>query len=299
MKHLNFAHLEYFWHVAREGGVARAARRLRVSHPTVSTQVKALEASLGEKLLMRKGRGLALTEMGRVVLRYADEVFALGRELVEVVEGQPSSRPALLRIGIVDALPKAITRRLLEPTLHANPPVRLVCREDRPERLFAELARHALDLVLCDAPAPASIGVRSFNHELGECGTSWFASPALARKLRRRFPSSLDGVDAVLPIEGSTLRRALEPWFETNSIRPRVRAEVEDSALMKALGADGGCVFPGPSALEDDLRRQYHVATIGRVAEVRQHFFAVSVERRLTHPAVIAIRDFSRNALFA
>lgn len=299
MKHLNFAHLEYFWHVAREGGVARAARRLRVSHPTVSTQVKALERALGEKLFVREGRGLALTEMGRVVLRYADDVFAIGRELVEVVEGQPSNRPALLRIGIVDALPKSIARRLLEPTLRATPPVRLVCREDQPERLFEDLARHALDLVLCDAPAPVSIGVRTFHHELGQCGTTWFASPALARKLKRRFPRSLDGVDMVLPIEGSSLRRELDPWFESHSIRPRIRAEVEDSALMKALGADGDCVFPGPSALVDDLRRYYRVAPIATVDALRQRFYAVSAERRLTHPAVLAIRDVSRNALFA
>lgn len=295
---LNYNHLDYFRHVAREGGVAKAARRLRVAHPTVSAQVKALERALGERLFERRGRTLVLTEMGRIVQRYADEIFGLGAELVDTVKGRPTGRPARLVVGIADALPKAVARRLLEPALRGRERTLLVCREDRPERLFGELARHAVDLVLSDEPVTSTSGVRAFNHILGESPVGFFAPRKLASSLRRGFPTSLDGAPMVLPGENTALRRNLESWFESLAIRPDVRAEVEDSALLKVLASDGVGVFPGPAALEADIRAQYAAASIGTVEDVRERYYAVTIERRIRHPAVAEICATARREIF-
>jgi LysR family transcriptional activator of nhaA len=298
MERLNYHHLFYFWTVAREGSVARAAAHLRLAQPTLSGQIRALEGALGEKLFERAGRGLRLTEMGRMVFRYADEIFALGRELAESVKGQPSDRPLRLAVGVADALPKLVAYRLIEPALALPRPVRLVVHEQSTERLLAALALHELDVVLTDRVAPPGVSVRAFNHLLGDCGATLFAAPKLAVKYRRGFPRALDGAPFLLPGETSTLRRALEQWFEKQRIRPRIVGEFDDSTLIKVFGQAGEGLFAAPSIIESSVRKQYGVAIVGRLDRVRERFYAVSAERRLKHPAVIAITESARRELF-
>ena len=297
MEWLNYHHLLYFWTVAHEGGLAPASRVLRLAPPTLSGQIRQLEESLGEPLFDRSGRKLVLTELGSEVYRYADEIFALGRELVATVRGRPVRRVPHLRIGVVDVLPKLVVRRLLDPVTEAADPFVLTCYEDRYERLLADLSRHALDLVLADAPLPPGMAVRAFTHVLGECGVTVFGAARHA-ELRRGFPASLDGAPFLLPLRDSTLRRMLDAWFDAIDVRPRVVGEFEDSALMKVFGADGIGVFAAPTAVARQVRRQYGVRVLGRVAAVRERFYAISPERRLKHPAVVAICEAARTDLF-
>jgi len=299
MERLNYHHLLYFWMVAREGTVARAAAQLRLAQPTLSGQIHALEGALSEKLFERAGRGLRLTEMGRVVFRYADEIFALGRELAESVKGRPTGRPLRLAVGVADAMPKLVAYRLIEPALALPQPVRLVVHEQSTERLLATLALHELDVVLTDRVAPPGVSVRAFNHLLGDCGATLFAAPRLAAKHRRRFPKALDGAPFLLPGETSTLRRALEQWFEKQRIRPHIIGEFDDSTLIKVFGQAGRGIFAAPSIIESSVRKQYGVAVVGHLDRVRERFYAVSAERRLKHPAVIAITESARRELFA
>jgi LysR family transcriptional activator of nhaA len=298
MERLNYHHLLYFWMVAREGTVARAAVKLRLAQPTVSGQVHALEGALGEKLFERAGRGLRLTEMGRVVFRYADEIFTLGRELAESVKGQPTGRPLRLKVGVADGLPKLVAYRLIEPALSLPQPVQLVVHEQSTERLLAALALHDLDVVLTDRVAPPGVSVRAFNHLLGGCGATLFAAPKLAAKYRRRFPLALEGAPFLLPGETSTLRRALEQWFEKQRIQPHIVGEFDDSTLIKVFGQAGKGIFAAPSIIESSVCKQYGVTVVGRLDKVRERFYAVSAERRLKHPAVIAITESARRELF-
>ena len=299
MERLNYHHLLYFWMVAREGSVARAAAQLRLAQPTLSGQVHTLEGALGEKLFERAGRGLRLTDMGRVVFRFADEIFALGTELVESVKGRPTSRALRVAIGVSDALPKLVAYRLIEPALSLPQSVRLVVHEQSTERLLAALALHELDVVLTDRVAPPGVRVRAFSHLLGECGTTLFAAPKLAVKFRRPLSRTLDGAPFLLPGETSTLRGALEHWFEKQGIRPRIVGEFDDSTLIKVFGQAGKGVFAAPSIIESSVRKQYGVAVVGRLDSVRERFYAVAAERRLKHPAVIAITESARRELFA
>lgn len=298
MEWLNYHHLLYFWVVAREGGQAQAGKLLRLSPSTLSGQIRALEESLGEPLFTRSGRRLVLTDVGRVVYRYADEIFTLGRELVDTVKTKTPGRAARLQVGVTEVLAKLVVRRLLEPALHLPEPVQLVCHEDAHERLLARLAAHELDIVLADAPVPAGSTVRAYNHLLGECGVTFFCTPRHIG-LRRGFPRSLHRAPVLLPTEGAPLRRALDQWFSSTGIRPDVIAEFEDSALLKVFGADGLGVFAAPSAVEDAVKEQYGVRALGRVDAVRERFYAISVERRLKHPAVIAISEAARLEVFA
>jgi LysR family transcriptional activator of nhaA len=295
---LNYHHLLYFWVVAREGSIARATRQLRLAQPTISGQIRTLEAQLGEKLFQRQGRRLVLTEVGRVAFRYADEIFGLGRELMDTVKGRPTGQPVRFSVGVADVVPKLIAHRLLEPALALPDRVRIVCLEDRTDRLLAELALHALDLVISDAPIGPHVNVRAFNHLLGECGVSFFATPKRAAPLRRRFPHSLDGAPMLVPSEGATLRRSLDQWLEAAGLRPRVVAEFDDSALLKAFAQAGHGVFAGASAIEGEICAQYGVRVVGRVDALRERFYAISVERKLKHPAVLAITEAARSALF-
>jgi LysR family transcriptional activator of nhaA len=294
---LNYHHLLYFWLVAREGGLAPAAARLRLAHQTISAQVHALEDALGERLLERQGRRLVLTELGRVAYRYADEIFALGAELQETLRGRPSGRPLRLVVGVADAVPKLVARALLAPAQGISEPVRLVCREDKPERLLAALALHELDMVLSDAPVPPSSGVRAFSHLLGECGVALFAPPAIARRLASGFPRSLDASPMILPTENTALRRALEHWFETHEVRPQVVAEFEDSALLKAFALDGEAAFAAPEPIAAEIERQYRVRRVATLAGLSERFYAITVERRLSHPGVLAISASARASL--
>jgi len=298
MEWLNYHHLLYFWTVAREGSVTRAAGELRLGQPTVSTQIRTLEEALGEKLFTRVGRNLALTEVGRVVFRYADDIFSLGRELLDAVKDRPTGRPILFQVGIADVIPKLIAYRLLRPAFELSAPVRLVCREGKPDRLLAELAVHDLDLVLTDAPLGPTHKVKAFNHLLGECELTFFGSAPLARAHRRGFPRSLHGAPVLLPTDNTTLRRALDQWFDTEGIRPVVMSECEDNALLDVFGAAGVGMFAAPAAIEKEIRREYGVEVIGRVGSVRERFYAISIERKLKHPAVVAIVEAAREKMF-
>lgn len=298
MDWINYHHLLYFFVVAREGGLVQAGKVLRLSHPTLSAQIHTLEDQLGEKLFLKVGRKLELTEMGRVVYRYAEEIFSLGREMVDTVKGRGGGKQLRLDVGIVDVVPKLVVRRLLQPALDLAEPVRLVCVEAPYEKLLADLALHALDIVIADAPVPAGSNIRAYNHLLGETGVSFFAVRSLASQLRRKFPASLDGAPMLLPLEQLPLRRALDQWFERNEVKPKVVAEFEDSALLKAFGTDGVGAFAAPTVVEAEVMAQYGVETIGRSDEIKERFYAISAERRLKHPAVVAISDAARHDLF-
>jgi LysR family transcriptional activator of nhaA len=298
MEWLNYHHLLYFWTIARAGSVSAAADELRLAQQTISGQLRVFEDHLGEKLFHRTGRRLTLTETGRVAFRYADEIFGLGRELMDTLKGRPTGRPVRLTVGVADALPKLVAYRLLQPALRLPEPISLVCREDRADRLLAELAVHALDLVLSDAPIGPITKVRAFNHLLGECGVTFFGTAELVRAHHRRFPGSLDGAPLLLPTDNTALRRSLDQWFDTQRIRPLIVSEFEDSALLKVFGQQGGGIFAGPSAIEREIQRQYGVRVVGRTDAVRERFYAISVERRLNNPAVIAICAAAREKLF-
>jgi LysR family transcriptional activator of nhaA len=297
MEWLNYHHLFYFWTVARAGSIARASEELRLAQPTISNQLKTLEASLGVKLLERQGRRLVLTDAGRTVLRYADDIFRTGRELQRAVKGLPTGQRLRLVAGVVDVIPKRMAALLLQPAVDAHPDLVLVCREGPLPQLLASLAVHELDVVIADVPASEEVKVKAFNHRLGDCGTSFFAAPSLAH-LKKGFPRSLQGVPMLLPAPGTALRRALEAWFTAEGIQPAVSGEFDDSALMLAFGARGFGVFAVPRVLEDDVRAQHGAQVIGRAEAVREAFYAITVERRLRHPAVVAVAEAARDAIF-
>jgi len=299
MNPLNYQHLLYFWVVAKEGGLVPAGKALRLSHPTLSAQVRALEDRLGEKLFSRTGRKLVLTDVGRLALRYAEEIFGLGNELVDVVQGKKSGKLMRLDVGVVDVLPKLLVKSLLEPALILAEPVRLVCHEGSFDRLLAGLAEHRLDIVLADSPVPSGSAVRAHNHLLGECGVGLFASSSLARAYRGGFPASLNGAPFLLPAESLALRRSLNVWFDRHGIVPHVVAEFEDSALLKIFGADGIGVFPAPLAVASDVQERYGVEQLGAAERVSERFYAISAERRLNHPAVLAIARAAHEDLLA
>lgn len=295
---LNFHHLRYFWVAAREGGITQAGKLLRLSHPTLSAQIHMLEDFVGQKLFEKSGRRLVLTPTGELFYRYADEIFSLGREMLDAAEGKSVGQSVRLNVGISDVVPKLIVRRLLQPALHLSESVRLVCYEDRFDRLLADLALHSLDLVISDAPIPPGASIRGYAHLLGECGVTFFAAPAIARNLKGKFPKSLDGAPILLPLENLPLRRSLNQWFDSTGVRPKVTGEFEDSALLKVFGGDGLGVFPGPSVIAKEIEEQYGVKRIGRTDAVRERFYAISSERRLKNPAVVAISDAARTEMF-
>lgn len=299
MEWLNYHHLRYFWAAAREGSVTRASQKLNISQPTVSAQIRELEQALGEKLFTRSGRALALTEVGRTVYRYADEIFGLGRELLDTIHDRPTGRPVRLSVGIADVVPKLVAYRLLEPALELPEAVQIECLEDHPERLLSELAVHRLDVVISDAPVPPAVKVKAYNHLLGECGVTIFGAEALVRAHKGDFPRRLDGAPWLLPTGETTLRRSLDQWFEAEGLRARVVGEFADSALLKVFGQAGLGFFAAPSAIADEVRRQFRVKALGQVPGLRERFYAVTVERRLKHPAVLAISEGARRDLFA
>jgi len=296
---LNYNHLYYFWVVASEGSVARAAERLHLTPQTISGQIQVLEDAIGADLFIRKGRRLVLSETGRLAFAYADEIFRLGAEMEDVIEGRAGGGELPFTVGIVDVVPKLIAYRLLEPALALEQPVRIVCREGKLEDLLADVAVHKVDMVLADTPIAPGINVRAFNHTLGECGITFFASPAAAEGYREGFPQSLDGAPMLLPATNTALRGALMLWLDRMEIRPHVAGEFEDSALMTAFGQAGVGIFLAPTTIESDIIRQYDVAPVGRTDEVRERFYALSAERRLRHPAVVAIREAARMEMFS
>lgn len=301
MDWLNYHHLFYFWTVVREGSIAAAARKLRLSQPTVSEQLASLEEAVGEPLLRRGARGVALTEMGATVLRYADQIFSLGRELQDTVKGRPTGRPMRLAVGIADVVPKVVARRLIEPALAIEAGVMLVCYEDKIERLFSDLSIHNLDLVLADAPVgpiPA-LSAPLYSHLLGECDAAVFGTRELAARYRRGFPRSLDGAPFLLPIAGTALRRSLDQWFDAEGITPRIAGEFQDTALLQDFGLAGIGLFAAPSALLDDLESHHGLSTLGRIKTIRERYYAISSERKLAHPAVLAISQAAKELLLS
>ena len=299
MEWLNYHHLYYFWSVAQEESITRASERLRLAPSTISAQVSKLEEMLGGKLFLRVGRNLELTEMGRIVFRYSDEIFSLGREMLDTVRGRPLTGPLRLIVGIVDALPKLVVRKLLEPALQLPEQVRLVCHEGKEEQLLAELSIHGLDIVLTDRPVKPGLSVKAYSHLLGECGVSFFAIDQLASGLLEDFPRSLDGAPMLLPTSMSALRGSLDQWFDSLDIRPQITGEFDDQALIKAFGQSGDGVFAAPTVIESEVRQQYNVQVVGRSDAVREQFYAISVERIIKHPAVAAIQKAASSAIFA
>jgi LysR family transcriptional activator of nhaA len=293
---LNHHHLFHFWTVVREGGVTRASEKLHVSQPTISGQLRELEDALGEKLLARSGRTVVLTDIGRTVYRYADEILGLDRDLLEAVKGRPT-RPGRLAVGVAMVVPKLVAYQMLEPALHLPEPIQLDCLHEKPARLLAELAIYGLDVVLADAPAPAAVKVRAYSHLLGECGVSVFGTERLVAAHLKGFPRSLDGAPFLLPSDDSALRLSLEEWFQKKGIRPRVVGTFEDSALLDAFGQAGAGLFAMPAAIDAEVRRQYKVRLLGRLESVRQRFYAITVDRKLRNPAVLAISERAK-ALF-
>ena len=299
MEWLNYHHLLYFWTVAKQGSIAKACGKLNLAQPTISGQLRVLEETMGEKLFIKAGRGLALTEVGQVVFQYAEDIFGLGRELQDVLKGRPRGRPRRLLVGISDMVPKLIAYRVLQPVLSMAEPVQLVCEEGSPQQLLSDLVEHRLDVVLADVPITPMARVRAYNHLLGSCGVTLFGASALATRYRSQFPQSLDGAPFLMPIEGSSLRQSLDHGLEAMSIRPMVVGEFRDSALMKTFGSAGAGLFVAASAIETEVRAHYGVRVVGRIEWVKESFYAISVERRLKHPAVVALCEGARDNLFA
>jgi LysR family transcriptional activator of nhaA len=292
---MNYKHLRYFWAAAKAGGVVRAGAQLHVTPQTLSTQIKLLEARLGCRLFRKAGRRLELTDEGRVALGYAERIFALGDELEAAIANARAVRQALeFRVGIADAVPKAIAYRLMEPAMTLAEPVRLVCHEGRLTDLLAQLAVHRLDLVVADEALGRQTGVKAFNHALGSTAMTFFAAPALKRVLGKRFPACLDGAPMLAQGRASAMRRRLEAWLAERALRPRWIGEFDDAALLQAFGGEGRGVFMAPTVLEAETCAQHGVAVLGRSAELVEEFFAISVERRITHPCVAAITAAAR-----
>ena len=300
---MNFKHLYYFWVVAKAGGVVKAGEQLHTTPQTLSGQIKLLEERLGRHLFRKSGRGLELTDDGRVALRYADEIFALGGELENALRQSRSrggGRQVLeFRVGVEDALAKSVAYRLLEPALDLDVPVRMVCVEGRFDDLMAQMALHRMDLVIADEPLTSRLGVKAFNHKLGSSPLSFFCAPALRPTLHGPFPQCLNDAPMLVPGGTSSVRPQFETWLTRHGLHPRVVGEFDDGALMKAFGREGRGVFLSPSVVEDETCRQYGVEVIGRSAEMVDDFYAISAERRITHPAVAAITHRARGGLFA
>jgi LysR family transcriptional activator of nhaA len=289
MEWLNYHHLLYFWVVAREGSVVRASEQLRLAQSTISGQIHTLEKALGEKLFTQVGRNLLLTEIGQVVYRYADEIFTLGRDLMSTLREQSTAHPLRVVVGVTDVLPKSLVYRLLQPALQLMTPVRLVCYEWEFAHMLAELAMRRLDVILADMPLSPGVKIRAFNHLLGTCGVSFCSTAALAATYRQGFPASLDGAPMVLPTSNTNLRLTLDHWFASQRIHPVVVGECEDSALLRIFGQEGLGIFPVPTIIEAEIQQQLGVKVLGRVKAIGQRFYAITTERQLQHPAIVAI----------
>lgn len=296
---LNYKQLHYFWRVARDGGITRASERLHLTPQTLSGQIAQLEDNLGVRLFRRVGRRLELTELGELALSYADDIFRAGAELEQVLRASPSGRPRLLRVGLADVLPKSIAHHLLAPAMALPEPMHLVCREDKLPRLLGELATHRLDLVLADSPLPADAEVKGYSHKLGECGVALLARPELAARLQGDFPACLEGAPLLIPGEGTAMRGRLLRWLMDEHLHPRIVGEFDDSALMRAFGQGGSGLFPAPALIAEQICQQDGVTVIGQAETVTERFYAISVERRVSHPAVLAILHAASEERFA
>jgi LysR family transcriptional activator of nhaA len=296
---MNFKHLHYFWATAHAGGVTRAGEQLHTTPQTISGQIKLLEARLGCSLFRKHGRRLELTPEGRLALGYADRIFALRDELEAALgEARAGPREVDFRVGVADSVPKAIAYRLLEPALAVQAPVRLACHEGRLDDLLGRLSVHKLDLVIADEPMSRQLSVKAFNHVLGSSATSFFCAPGLKKVLKGRFPGSLHGAPMLIQGPTSAIRRRFDLWSTTQRIRPRIVGEFDDSALMTAFGREGRGIFMAPAAIEQETCTQHGVRVVGRAHDLVEEFYAISVERRITHPCVEAVSEAARRRLF-
>lgn len=299
MEWLNYHHLRYFWTVARKGGVRKAAEELHVSQPSISAQLRLLEESLGQKLFRRSGRNLVLTETGQLVLNYADEIFSAGRELMNAVKQRPGKHPVRVNIGLTDAFPKLIAFQILRAAFRSEAAVHMICREGEIGPLVNHLQAHRLDIVLADEPASSALKAKTFNHRLGRSGVTFCAVPSLAAKLRRNFPQSLDGAPALLPTQNMGMRAALETWFDSKAIRPRLVGEFEDSALMEVCSTGGRGFTAVHTVVDRAALKHFGLRVIARVDECGTDFYAITAERRVKHPAAVAITEHAYSSVFA
>ena len=299
MRHLNYNHLQYFWTVAREGSIAAATDVLHVTPQTISSQLKLLQDAVGQPLFSRAGRGLALTDTGKVVKEYADEIFSIGAELAHRVRAGEPNRRTVLNVGIVASIPKLVVCRVLEPALATAESFRVVVRENSFEELLGDLAVHRIDLLLSDRAIPPGMNVKAYNHVLGDSDIAFFAREADADNYKDGFPNSLEDAPTLLPIASSATRRALDDWFERVGVSPRVVAELEDNALVKAFGEAGLGVFPAPMAIAPEVEKSYGSRLIGRAEGVKETYYAISAERKLRHPAIVRVTESARSGLFS
>ena len=297
-KSINYKHLHYFWVVAKEGSIASASQQLHITPQTISGQLSMLEESLGSSLFERKGRGLVLTEQGRIAFRYAEEIFNLGNELSDVVREKGRAGQVEFVVGILDCIPKTIAYKLLAPAFESIPDVTIVCQEGSLDQILAELAIHKMDLVLADMPLNSAYNIKAYNHFLGKSDITFFATPEIAKKYRKSFPSNMDGAPFLLPTQKSTIRRALDQWFDDLEVSPTVVGQFDDSALLKAFGQAGMGIFSMPTIIENEVCKQFQVKAVGRIQEVKEQFYAITAERRIRHPAAAAVCENARKTVF-
>ncbi|MGB0846416.1 MAG: transcriptional activator NhaR [Thiolinea sp.] len=294
---LNFKHLYYVREVSNAGGIARASERLHLTPQTISGQISTLEENLGIKLFQRQGRTLELTEAGQVAVEYADKIFQLGVELEERLQHYPENRAQLFRVGVSDLVPKSVAYRLLEPAMQMNKQLRIVCTEGQLDDLLGELAVHRMELVIADTPMPPNMNIKGFDHKLGSSTLCFYATPELRATLTGDFPACLDNAPMLIPSEGATLRNNLMQWFHLHGVHPMIVGEFDDSALMKAFGLAGAGILAFPSALENILKTEGNMEVIGHVPELTEQYFAISVERKITHSAIKAITEHAQEWL--
>lgn len=295
---LNYKHLRYFWVVAHEGSIIQASQKLHVTPQTISGQLSLLEARMGNPLFERIGKSLKLTETGRLVLSYADEIFDLGRELTDVLRGAPAVGPSEFIVSAASALPKTVVHKIIQPALELKQEISLTCKEGPVEAILAELAIHKVDMVLSDTPVTSAFSIKAYNHKLGESGLTFFASAALAKRYQKNFPASLDKAPMLMPTKQYAIRQAVDYWLDENNIYPQVTGQFDDSALMKSFGQAGLGVFYMATLIEKEICRAFNVKIIGRTQQVKQPFYAISAERKVKHPAVAAICESARADLF-
>jgi len=298
MRHLNYGHLQYFHAVAKHGSITRASQQLHLTPQTISGQLRLLDEAVGRPLFERVGRRLMLTETGHLVYRYAEEIFALGSELTQVVRNRLPAAPTVFNVGITQTVPKLVAHRIITPAVELDNAFRIVCVESGLDALLSDLALHNLDLVLSDRPLPTGLGIKAYSHFLGECGTSFFCRKGVFKRGRKGFPAALGDVRLLLPRAGTELRSQIDAWLQRQGISPQVAYEFDDSALLKAFGMEGAGVFPGPTAIEREICAMYRVGVVGRTNEVVERFYAISPERRIKHPAVVAISEAARDRIF-
>ncbi|CAM4007646.1 transcriptional activator NhaR [Pseudomonas wadenswilerensis] len=295
---LNYRQLHYFWVVAKTGSIVRACEQLNLTPQTISGQITLLEQTYGIELFRRVGRQLELTESGRQTLTYAEQMFQIGGELEAMLRARPDEQQILFRVGVADVVPKSIVYRLLAPTMHMEDALRLSCREDKLERLLADLAIQRLDLVISDSPMPSHLDIKGYSQKLGECGISFFATPVLAEQYGRNFPACLQHAPLLIPGQETVVRSRLLRWFAEQQLQPRIVGEFDDSALMQAFGQSGSGIFIAPSVIADEVCKQYGVELIGQTDAVNESFYAISVERKVKHPGIVAITEGARRQLF-